>query len=387
MPPYVPPLRNKRRGQCPDGKGLSHPKAGRPWRKTVIRPSRCLEPPRTAEAGLESSWAPGARPGGRGVEKGQWHLGPTRVRCFQDHRALLQGPHARGARPERPPRPKRLRASLTGRGSRSRPRPTPATHLSSAITIASNRSWSPAMAAGRPACGPELRHRAPGPPTREALADDPLPKRRSPLPAAAARGRPGKDGAREGPAGAGAGSGRVRGGGAGRGWAETRPRPLPLPAGSLNKPVGAIPERPPGSGQGVCPMFSVLQNRADGAELPKAAQKEPGKKLEKLLKNQCLRRLGARRLCPWDLGGKRPGRAIPGVATGRRGAEPGPPALADLHPQPGATFWDDVRPDPTKSTLTVIQGLRALIQETQADRTLGNPHLQQVTGKQPGRPN
>lgn len=43
-------------------------------------------------------------------------------------------------------------------------------------------------------------------------------------------------------------------------------------------------------------MFSVLQNRADGTEWPKAAQKEPGKKLEKLLKNKCLGRLGARRL-------------------------------------------------------------------------------------------
>lgn len=221
MLPYVLPLRNKKKGQCPDGKGLTHPRTGRPWRKAVMRPSRCLGQPRTAEAGLEEqlgTWRPA-----------QWRRSKGRLIAPRPYTCpLLSGPQSTAPSPAPAGQQaraagtaQRARAERTGPGSRSRPRP--ATHLSSAITMASNRSWPPAMAAARPPSAPELRHTELASPDR----DHPLPRMRSPLPEAAARGRPGKDGAREGPAGAGAGRGRVRGGGAEPSWAGSRPRPPP----------------------------------------------------------------------------------------------------------------------------------------------------------------
>lgn len=64
--------------------------------------------------------------------------------------------------------------------------------------------------------------------------------------------------------------------------------------------------------------------------------------------------------------------------------------LTDPDPEPGATFQDDIRLQTpaytaTKSTLTVTQGLRALVQETQADSTLGNLERRRVTGNRPGK--
>lgn len=240
MLPYVLLLRNKKKGQCPDGKGLSHPRTGRRWRKAVTSPSRCLGQPRTAEAGLEEqlgTWRPAHWPRSKGGS-----IAPRPHTC-----PLLSGPQS--AAPSPAPAGQQARAAGAAQRARGKPigpgsqsRPRPATHLSSAITMASNRSCPSAMVAARHPSAPELRHTALASPAR----DHPLPRQRSTLPEAAARGRPGKDGAQEGPAGAGAGPGRVRGGGAGPRWAGPRPRPRPL-----NARVGPGPQRPSGRGQGL----------------------------------------------------------------------------------------------------------------------------------------
>lgn len=70
----------------------------------------------------------------------------------------------------------------------------------------------------------------------------------------------------------------------------------------------------------------------------KRLRKNRGTKLEKLSKNQRLRRL-----CPWDLGQKSPrkGNSWGSDRTQRRGGRAR--VLTDPDPEPGATFQDDIR--------------------------------------------
>lgn len=182
----------------------------------------------SGEAGLEQQLGTGRPPSGRGAKKGQQHLGP--------HASAPSRPTERSS--EAPTPGHQARAAAAARSPTARELPDRA-----AVPVPAEAGHSPVIRhhdgveqvllaghGGRSArLGPGAPSRALPPPTREAPADDPLPKRRNSLPAAAARGRPGKDGARQGPARAGAGSQRVRGGGAGRSWAGTQPRPPPLP--------------------------------------------------------------------------------------------------------------------------------------------------------------
>lgn len=91
--------------------------------------------------------------------------------------------------------------------------------------------------------------------------------------------------------------------------------------------------------------------------MPKAAGKEPGKRLEKLAENRRIRRL-----CPWGFGGRnlQKGQLPGGDRTGRLAV----PALADPDPLQGPPSKDDLglqnpAPDAPKSTLAAVPGPRA----------------------------
>lgn len=192
MLPYVPSVRNKEKGQRPDGKGPSHPSTGRPRRKAVIRPSRCLGPPRT---GRRVGGTAGHVASRRRVKQRPQHLGPTRVR---DPRAP----------PTRRPRLTRPRCLQSERRRRPRPALPPTSRPPSRWrrTYLDSPPW---RLPARPALPLELRSPTKAPPPARIGYPLTASAEARPLPGAAARGRPGKDGEREGPAGA-AGLGRMR---------------------------------------------------------------------------------------------------------------------------------------------------------------------------------
>lgn len=211
MRPYVPPPRNKERGQRPDGKGPSHPSTGRPRRKAVSRPSRCSGPPRSGRRVWGSSWARGARPSGKGAATAS--RPHRRPRPSRPHRAP---PDARG-----PAGPRSLRGRER---APARPRHPPLVRhhdgVEHVLTPGHGGRARPAL--------PLARRPPPARPGRPLTAAATAAEAR-PLPGTAARGRPGKDGTREGPAGARGArthARRPREGGAGAGEVQ---RPLRAP--------------------------------------------------------------------------------------------------------------------------------------------------------------